>query len=195
VCTLFPLLIRLFFLFFVLLLDNTLQERFGQVFGPRVIFIDESIFPFNVSWIQNLMISTVKLRKPEYGPLDGYSPLEQLLRGHKVNWYKQQVIKLYAGDFLSLNDYVVFDGDIVWHKPVKFIHELRDPLNIYNYVPSNQKNSAYYSTISQITKGYISIKPHSKSDYSGISHHMVFAKVVVDEMKRTVQELHGLPLS
>ena len=132
---------------------------------------------------QEIFISTVQQTRVEphfYGPLSGRTPFEGVVYGGKLNWYLQQVIKLYAGDYLHLEDYVVLDADLVWFQPVHFIFNTSSGAsnysgNVYNYAPSNQRHPPYLN----IMKAINGLSPTPRDPYySGISHHMVFAKEV-----------------
>ena len=75
----------------------------------RVIFVEETIF--NITWqnISEVMIQSV-LDKGVY-PLNGKTPFESDVYG-KTGWFLQQLLKLYAGRLLHLEDFVLLDAGI-----------------------------------------------------------------------------------
>lgn len=166
----------------IISVDDELKTEFGHSFGPRVVFVDEAVFPFKASTVQQIFLDTVKYHRDGvishyYGPLDGKTQFERsVVYSSKVNWYLQQAIKLYAGQYLNLGDYVVLDSDLVWLKDVRFIHSSGQQNNVYNYAPSNQFHPSYHSTVRSII-GLKLTREHPH--YSGISHHIVFVKKVL----------------
>ena len=205
---------------------DALSKKHKKSFGPRVHFVKESSLPVQKQNVTDVMLKTAKKkRRPRY-PMDGQSLLEKFLAG-KDGWYLQQVLKFYAGEFLSLqDDWVVLDSDIVWHRDVHLrvhphqhqrenatanataaasaaaaraasapaLQDGLDPPQLpkYLYAYATQYHMQYYATM----KVLLDIWPADKKrkHFSGIVHHMVFVKEVVETMKRYVEEKHGIPM-
>ena len=91
--------------------------------------------------------------------------------GHKLTWYFQQLLKLYAGEALGLDDYVVLDSDIVWFAHWKLsngwgVHPEKGRVGgneqthnhsyssvhvpVYTYARSSQKLSQYEETTKKL---------------------------------------------
>ena len=172
-----------------------LSVRFQDlVAGERVIFVDEAKFNFSGELVADIMWKTVK-EKGVY-PLSekGNSPFEGTLWG-KLGWHLQQLIKVYAGKVLDLEDYVLLDGDCVWFKDVNFIAEEQtssSPPFRYNYATSTQYHGPYVASSARIS-GVPTY--HDKDGWrSGVVHHMVLVKPVLNSLFEAAESLHALPM-
>ncbi len=167
-----------------------LQEKVGKDLGPRVKFIDESIFPFDWRNISGVMIDTVR-EKGVY-PLTGKSQFEGTVWG-RVGWFLQQLLKFYAGKVLNIGDYVLLDSDIVWFKDTKFINDtiVHNGVNTtrYYYASSSQYHAPYMATLKRISG--IDLYKSPDTHRSGIAHHMVLSKHVLDDLMLTSEERYG----
>ena len=173
------------------------SAKLSKELGPRVIFIDESIFPFDWRNISDVMIESVR-EKGVY-PLTGKSQFESTVWG-RIGWFLQQLLKFYAGKVLGLGDYILLDSDIMWFKNTSFLNEsgvhssdgTTTKLPRYYYASSNQYHPAYMATLKRISgldvfKGPGPDAPHR----SGIAHHMVMVKEVLDDLMRTSEARYG----
>lgn len=167
-----------------------LQEKVGKDLGPRVKFIDESIFPFDWRNISDVMIETVR-EKGVY-PLTGKSQFEGTVWG-RVGWFLQQLLKFYAGRVLGLGDYVLLDSDIVWFKDTRFINEtvVHNGVNTtrFYYASSSQYHAPYMATLKRISGMDLFKSPDTHR--SGIAHHMVLAKHVLEDLMLTSEQRYG----
>jgi hypothetical protein len=180
-----------------------LIEKFGKTLGSRVKFVDERIYPFKWDNITEVMIEAVR-QKGVY-PLTGHSSFEKTV-GSRAGWFLQQLLKLYAGQVLGLQDFILLDSDLVWFRPVYLYNNTNraemisfqkglsaPPKNFsirYNYASSGQYHPAYMATMKKI----INMDPfEDKHDVfrSGIVHHMVIVRHVMEDLMRYTQKLHG----
>lgn len=150
----------------------------------RVVFINDNIFPFNANNVSQIMIETVKQRA--LYPLDGSSPFEKMLWG-KSGWFLQQLLKFYAGSILNLTDYVILDADVVWFQETKFIASNHQ----YYYASSCQYHAPYLAVIPRITG--CPLFEDQPVWRSGIVHHMVFVRYVLESLITTAEKFHGIP--
>lgn len=148
--------------------------------SSRIKFVDESIYPFTIHNITNIMIDTVRSRG-KYPLNNGNSEFERTVQA-KRGWFYQQLLKLYAGHVISsLNDYVLIDGDIVWMKPVTFIHSKTESGIInYKYATSSQYHDDYYKILMKLTG--LGRSDRVNEHTSGIVHHMVIVKSVLKSL-------------
>ena len=158
--------------------------------GPRVKFIDEKIFPFDWRNISEVMIETV--REKGIYPLTGKSQFESTVWG-RIGWFLQQLLKIYAGNILGLGDYVLLDSDIVWFKDIHFIngtveHNGKNTTR-YNYASSSQYHGPYMATLKKISGMELYKSPDTHR--SGIAHHMVLAKHVLDDLMNSSEHRYG----
>lgn len=167
-----------------------------KFFGNRVKFIDENEYPFTVKDVRNYMIQVVK-EKGLYPLNNGESPFEKYL-DIKSSWYLQQILKLYAGRVLQLQDFLVLDSDIYWMKPIQFINQTfinettSKPTIRYNFATSSQYHDSYMKAIERLTGDelyYVDGEVHR----GGITHHMVFAKEILDNIFHKAEKKHELP--
>jgi hypothetical protein len=180
---------------------SDLKHAYGKRFGKRVHWVKEGTFNITKTDVENIMFRTAKKKRkgvPRYH-IDGQSLLEKTIKYQKGGWYLQQILKFQAGDVLDLQDYIVLDSDIIWYRPITLrspqsskTPEVYKHVPTYNYAFSTQYHIQYYATMKVLT----GLWPDSsrKTHFSGIVHHMIFIKEVLDDLKRTVYERHGLPL-
>lgn len=122
------------------------------------ITINESIFPFNKRKIEEIF--------------DYYSD--------RTGWYLQQLIKLYSGKTIPniLDNYLVIDSDTFFLKPTEFINN--DGKFLYN--TSNEYHLPYFYHMNRMNSIL-----RKTSRFSGISHHCLFNKKILDELFRLVE--------
>jgi len=167
-----------------------IEERLSPQLGPRVKFVDESIFPFDWKNISHIMIETVRERGVY--PLNDKSPFESTVWG-RTGWFLQQLLKFYAGKILDLGDFVLLDSDIIWFKTTKFINETitinGNEAHRYYYASSSQYHPPYMATLKRISGFDLYKSPDTHR--SGIAHHMVISKLVLEDLMETSEKLHG----
>lgn len=116
------------------------------------------------------------------------SPKERLLRIHpRANWYYQQLLKLYS--LLVIPDIspnvLILDADTIFLSPVTFLNEHNGGM----YNPSIEYHPPYFQHAARLIPGFYKYFP----EYSGISHHMIFQKPVIEALFNEVESLHGEP--
>lgn len=116
------------------------------------IIIHESIFPFNIDTIKSMYQSS----------------------NNRYGWYLQQLLKLYASIIITeiVEHYLVIDCDTLFLQPTTFFE---NDLILYN--TGNEYHEPYFSHISRMTDN---IK--KEMNISGICHHMMFSKTLINEM-------------
>ena len=166
-----------------------LHDKLSKVLGPRVVFIDEGIFPFGMMNVSEVMIETVR-EKGVY-ELTGKTPFEHTVWG-RGGWFLQQLLKFYAGRVLSIGDYVLLDSDIVWFRNVSFVNatDVDGVPTRYNYATSNQYHGPYVATLKRISG--LDLFKGKDVHRSGIVHHMVIMQRVLDDLIRRSDAMHGI---
>ena len=156
----------------------------------RVKFIDEKIFQITFENVADAMLNTVQ-QVGTYPLENGKSPFEAHMYGH-LFWFYQQVVKLYAGKVLGLRDYVLLDSDIIWFREVPFIAAIHSNYTAYYYATSRQYQAAYISSSTRIPGiAYYKETDKSKNHRSGVVHHIVMSKTVLDHLFTDSSVLHG----
>lgn len=116
-----------------------------------------------------------------------HEPLTQQLLQSRAGWYYQQLLKLYA-HFVIPNlssNVLVLDSDTIFLRPVTFLNE--HFAGMYN--PSYEHNIPYFQHAQCLIPGFYKFFPQ----FSGISHHMVFQKSVIQALFKEIEEHHQAP--
>lgn len=110
-----------------------------------------------------------------------------LQKGSRAGWYYQQLLKLYAP--LVIPDIspnvLILDADVIFLKPVTFLNE--NNAGMYN--PGVEYNIPYFQHAADLIPGFYKHFP----EYSGISHHMIFQKPVIEALFEEIERHHHLP--
>ena len=107
--------------------------------------------------------------------------------GSRIGWYYQQLLKLYAPftvPGISPNILVV-DSDTIFLQPVEFLSMAGG--GMYNY--SLEHHQPYFDHAAKLVPGFKRALPK----YSGITHHMVFQRCVLEDLFHIVESKHGMP--
>ena len=116
-----------------------------------------------------------------------FSPEDVAARvpGPRSKWYLQQLIKLYAQSAVQprLSDHVlVVDADVVFLRPVEVVDA--DGRGLHNV--GTEHHLPYFAHMDRLLPGL-----HRVQDSSGITHHMVFRRRVLDDLFERVEAHHG----
>lgn len=191
-----------------------LTKQLAHIMSPRIVLVDESVFPFTGENVTQVMFETVRERG--LYPMTGNSQFEKTVWG-RIGWFLQQLLKLYAGRVIGLGDFVLLDSDLVWFKDIKFFADsstdsatsTTTPVTTpstesassvtlpaytgprYNYVTSSQYHGAYLAILERIAGvPFLANQPVHRS---GVCHHMVVVKSVMDDLIDRSEKMHGLP--
>ena len=163
-----------------------LVKRFSANLGHRVKFVGEKDFPFTYQNISEVMYEAV--REVGLYPLSGgKSPFEHSIYS-RTGWFLQQLLKFYAGKVLGLGDFILLDSDVVWFKDMNFIASCNATHRSFYYASSCQYHPSYMNSLGRISGvGPIDVPVHR----SGIVHHMVIAKHVLDSLMIDSEKFNG----
>lgn len=125
------------------------------------IIIDEKKFEFNINTVEKY----IGKRK-------------------RCGWYLQQLLKLYAGNTIDgiLDNYLVIDCDTLFLKPLNFITDD----NKYILTTGTEYHIPYFIHMNKLHPELKKIHP-----LSGISHHTMFNKQIVNELINFVEKFHN----
>lgn len=98
----------------------------------------------------------------------------------RTGWYYQQLLKLYALDVLEAEECLIVDADTIFLQPVKFKENSKC---LFNF--GSEYHIPYFHHISRLLPGL-----KRKVNVSGICHHIVFKKTILDHMRKKVSFLH-----
>ena len=101
-----------------------------------------------------------------------------------VGWYLQQLLKLYAPFVIPgiSSNVLVLDSDTVFLNPVDFLNKNQAA----KFNPGTEYVRSYFGHAKKLLPGFEKI--HSK--YSGISHHMLLQRPVLEDLFKRVKEIH-----
>jgi hypothetical protein len=130
------------------------------------ITIDESIFPFSISILNNF-----------------FSKFSNNLT--RTGWYLQQLLKLYAGIVIEniLETYLVIDADVFFLKPTVFLENKK-----FIFTTGYQYHIPYFEHMKRMSNTFI-----KNEEKSGISHHMIFHTPIIKEIFNIVESTHSEP--
>jgi hypothetical protein len=105
-----------------------------------------------------------------------------------VGWYYQQLLKYYATFVIPdlSSNVLILDSDTIFLNPVQFLDANCEGL----YNPGSEYHRPYFEHASRFLPGLQRLYPH----YSGISHHMLFQRSVLEDLFYSVENYHDRPL-
>ena len=106
--------------------------------------------------------------------------------GHnnRCGWYLQQLLKLYSGCITGiLNDYLVVDSDTVFLRETTFFD---GDIPLYNFGTEHHK--PYFHHMVKLHPSLSKL-----NEMSGICHHLMFQKDILNDLFDMVEGLHGKP--
>lgn len=104
-----------------------------------------------------------------------------------VGWVYQQLLKLYA-PFVIPNissNTLLLDADTIFLNPVKFCDK-NTGAGFFN--PGTEYHTAYFEHGERLLPGFKRVY----TEYSGISHHMLIQKPILEDMFSTVEKIFGI---
>lgn len=105
----------------------------------------------------------------------------------RVGWYFQQLLKLYASSTIPniSSNVLILDSDTIFLKPVTFLNDQNAGL----YNPGEEYHIPYFEHAARMIPGFYKFFP----EYSGISHHMIFQRSVIQALLEEVECNHKIP--
>lgn len=137
-------------------------------------WFDENLYPFTKEQVSIYLIKDRKL---------GIKFLRE--RPNWVGWYYQQLLKLYAAYVIPdiSSNILIVDSDTIFLNPVEFLNKE----NAGMYCPWESKIiESYFVHARKLIPGFK--RPYPK--YTGIAHHMLFQKCVLDDLFKTVTDYY-----
>lgn len=104
----------------------------------------------------------------------------------RAGWYYQQLLKLYASfviPYISSNILIV-DSDVIFLKPVNFLNSINGGL--YNI--GTEFHMPYFTHAKKLIPGFT----RNSLNCSGITHHMLFQRAVLEDLFSIVEKAHNM---
>lgn len=158
------------------IIKNQLEYTKKNIIGYRNIFL--------ISDDDNLLIDNCITISEKIFPFS----LETIALYHGLSerngWYLQQLLKLYAGNIIPniLDKYLILDSDTFFIKPTSFFINNKP---LYNY--GNEYHYPYFEHMIKLNNNLIKQYP----DKSGICHHMIFEKKIINELFNLIETTHN----
>ncbi|MEX0849085.1 MAG: DUF6492 family protein [Candidatus Dependentiae bacterium] len=104
----------------------------------------------------------------------------------RAGWIYQQFLKLYASYVIPdiSNNILIVDADTIFFKPVVFQNGCGAPL----FNVSDEVHPPYLVFMRQLIPGLKRAYPQ----FSGITHHMLFQRCVLDDLFATIEKNHNM---
>lgn len=147
-----------------------------QPFTDEAEWFDESEYPFSYQDIEEAL----GYQAPEH--------IKNLLaKEARTGWYYQQLLKLYASLVIPniSSNILILDADAIFLNPVTFLDEHNAGL----YNPGEEYHIPYFEHASRLIPAFHKCFP----EYSGISHHMIFQRSVIETLMEEVECNHKIP--
>lgn len=143
-----------------------ITNNFDNLIIPGCKVIDESIFPFKMNDIACYFYR--------------YKG-----KNNRNGWYLQQLLKLYVSLVIDelLENYLVIDADVFFLKPIEFLFD-----NKYIFTISNENHKPYFTHMERLHPSF-----KKQSEFSGISHHMIFNRTIIKEIINLVEDKYKRP--
>jgi hypothetical protein len=155
------------------------QVRRVYVISPtrlthKAKWIAESRFPFTIKSVaKEVAQGNATVKRQLFAPKLG-----------KAGWYLQQLLKLYAYKVIPGigSNILILDADTIFLNPVEFIDAQGHPL----YNVGTEYHAPYFQHASRLLPGLARLFP----EHSGICHHMLFQKPILDALFMEVEGAH-----
>lgn len=104
----------------------------------------------------------------------------------RTGWIYQQFLKLFAAYYIPdiSRNILAVDADVIFLKPTSFLQRNGAGL----YAVSNEYCQFYFDHAARLLPGLKKMYP----EYSGIAHHMLFQKEVLDDFFNLIEQHHHL---
>lgn len=139
-------------------------------------WFDEKLFPFDKTSIAHEIFRN--------NPIKAH----QLLRDPKtrVGWIFKQIVNLYSWCVIPnvSSNILVIDTDTIFLRPVEFL----DASGAGLYNPGTENHRPYFEHGARLIPGFKKMF----NQYSGISHHLLFQRAVMEDLHRVISETHGV---
>ncbi len=150
----------------------------------RIIVISEKKLTENAQWFDEKQFPFSKSDVSKELLYDDPEKIVQHTVGGRVGWYYQQLLKLYAYKVIPgiADNVLIVDSDTVFLKPVQILNKYNTGL----YATGKEKHQPYFIHMNKLIPGLKRVFPK----YSGIVHHMLFQKEVLDDLFSTIENQH-----
>lgn len=139
-------------------------------------WFDEKNFPFNKY--------SIALEMFNYNQVKALNYINS--KNSRIGWIYQQFLKLFAMFVVPdiSSNILIIDADTILLKDISF----QDISGAGLYNPGTEYNKPYFVHGEKVLKNFKKIFPH----YSGISHHMLFQRSILEDLMHCIEREHGI---
>ena len=139
-------------------------------------WFDETAFPFSKSDVALQLHNNQEKNAAQY----------YLYSKSRLGWYYQQLLKFYAPFVIPgiSSNVLILDSDTIFLNPVKFLNS--SYAGLYN--TGSDLRPSYFNHADRLTDGAVK---RLYQNYSGVSHHMLFQKCVLEDLFALVETIHN----
>jgi hypothetical protein len=152
----------------------------------RIIVVSEKLFTNEAEWFdeKNYPFSKEDLiyeifKKDESGAKRFASNSY-----NHIGWIYQQFLKLYAMFIIPniSSNVLILDADTIFLAPTEFMNENSEPL----FNPGTEYHMPYFNHAKRLLPGFQRVY----KEYSGISHHMLFQRSILEDLFNEIYQIH-----
>lgn len=139
-------------------------------------WFDETAYPFTKKDIALTIFNDDRVRAEKYiGAPDS-----------RIGWIYQQFLKLYAAFVIPdiSSNVLVVDADTIFLNETEFMDDAGNPL----FNPGSEFITVYFEYGAKLLPGFKKIY----KNYSGISHHMLFQRPILEDLFQLIQLVHNI---
>lgn len=145
----------------------------AQPFTEKAEWADERLYPFTK---ESIALAVFGSKKEAY---------HQLTRSDsRMGWLYQQFLKLFAAYYIPdiSSNILVVDADVIFLKPIEFVQSNGAGL----YAVRKRRYPDYFAHLTRLMPNLTGCL----QEYSGVAHHMLFQKPVLDDLFETIAARH-----
>lgn len=139
----------------------------------KAIWIREDLYPFNKELVASAVFTNIDQREKYYTK----NP------NNRIGWIYQQLLKLYAPFVIPgiSSNVLIVDSDTIFLNTTSFLNAACEPL----FNPGSEYHEPYFEHASKLIPGFKRVMA-----VSGISHHMLFQRPVLESLFDRVEKHH-----
>jgi hypothetical protein len=153
----------------------------------RIIIVSSAPFTHKAEWFNEKYYPFSK--KDIETEITQYQPNPDEARKsikNRIGWIYQQLLKLYAAFVIpDISDNIlVVDADTIFLRKISFQHKHGAPL----FNPGGEYNEPYFVQAAKLIPGFTKVF----RNYSGICHHMLFQRCILEDLFNVIQQIHNV---
>ncbi len=139
-------------------------------------WFDENLYPFSKEAV------ALEIFNNDWEQMQAYMDESQ----SRIGWIYQQFLKLYAPFVIPglSSSVLVIDADTIFLKETEFIDN--DGHALFN--PGTEYHMPYFEHAKRLLPGFKKLYLH----YSGISHHMLLQRAILEDLLGVIEQIHGI---